>query len=259
MNAIVENGNDSLRYAEYVLGVLDADARAAVAHEIETTSEAATAVANWQRHLLPLADEVGDVAPGSYVWARITEALKLGAPARTPTPRGLWNNLRLWHWVGIGASAVAAACLIVLLTEPRVAPVPAATGYMVASINQDNGVTGWTATMDLEHARIIVVPATPAAIEPGRAPELWLIPAGQKPISVGLIALDKPITLALSPALLSQLGPTAALAVSVEPPGGSTTGQPTGPVVAKGAISGAPDVPGKVARADADDAGRKAV
>lgn len=259
MNAIVENGNDNLRYAEYVLGILDADARAAVAHEIETTSEAATAVAIWQRHLLPLADEIGDVAPGAYVWARISDTLKFGAPARAPKSNGLWNNLRLWHWVGIGASAVAAACLVVLLTEPRVTPVPAAAGYMVASINQDNGVTGWTATMDLEHARIVVVPATPAAIEPGHATELWLIPAGQKPISVGLIALDKPITLALSPALMAQLGPTAALAVSVEPPGGSPTGQPTGPVVAKGAISGAPNAPAKVARADADDAGRKDV
>jgi anti-sigma-K factor RskA len=208
---------------------------------------------------MPLANEIVDVAPGPYVWPRISDALQIDAPAHAPAPKSLWNNLRLWQWVGIGASAVAAACLVVLFTEPRVAPAPAAAGYMVASINQDNGVTGWTATMDLEHARMVVVPATPAAIGPGHAPELWLIPAGQKPISLGLIALDKPITLALSPALLAQLGPTAALAVSVEPPGGSPTGQPTGPVVAKGAISGAPDVPGKVARSDADDTGRKAV
>jgi anti-sigma-K factor RskA len=44
----------------------------------------------------------------------------------------------------------------------------------------------------------------------------------------------------LNAELLSQLGPTAALAVSLEPPGGSPSGQPTGPVIAKGAISGAP-------------------
>jgi anti-sigma-K factor RskA len=127
---------------------------------------------------------------------------------------------------------------------------------MVASINQDNGVTGWTATMDLDRARMVIVPASPQSIVQDRAPELWLIPAGQKPISVGVIARDKPITLTLSPSLLAQLGPTAALAVSVEPLGGSPTGQPTGPVIAKGAISGAPDAQPhatKVARTDAFD------
>ena len=45
------NGDDrnNLRYAEYVLGVLDADARAAVAREIASSDEAATAVARWQQ------------------------------------------------------------------------------------------------------------------------------------------------------------------------------------------------------------------
>jgi len=126
--------------------------------------------------------------------------------------------------------------------------VAASTGYMVSNIQQDNGATGWTATMDLQNARMVVVPASPTAFEQGRAPELWLIPAGQKPISVGMIMPDKPTTLALDAAILLRLGPTAALAVSVEPLGGSPTGQPTGPVIAKGAISAAPDAQGHPAR-----------
>ncbi len=56
-----------------------------------------------------------------------------------------------------------------------------------------------------------------------------------------MIARDKPTTIALDSAMLARLGPTAALAVSVEPLGGSPTGQPTGPVIAKGAIGAAPD------------------
>ena len=96
--------------------------------------------------------------------------------------------------------------------------------------------------------QMVVVPAGPTAFERGRAPELWLIPAGQKPISVGMIMPDKPTTLVLDAALLSRLGPTALLAVSVEPIGGSPTGQPTGPVIAKGAISTAPRAQGHPAR-----------
>ncbi len=244
MNTPVDDGNHNLRYAEYVLGVLDADTRAEVAREMMTSDEVATAVALWQSRLIPLADVIADVTPAPYVWARIHDALQLDAPARTtPTPRkGLWNNLALWHWVGIGASALAVA-LLVVVNLPRHAPTPveAVASYMAATIQQDNGSTGWTATLDPQRGRMVVVPATPIAFATGRAPELWLIPAGGKPISVGMIALDKPTTLTLDPALLAKLGSSALLAVSVEPLGGSPTGQPTGAVIAKGAIGVAAD------------------
>ena len=253
-NLSAENGTNNLRYAEYVLGVLDADTRAEVAREMLASDEAATAVALWQRRLIPLAEGISEVAPAPYVWARIPHALQLDAPARATSRKGLWNNLPLWHWLGIGASAMAVALLVVVsLPRPALTPVEANAGYMAATIQQDNGSTGWTATMDLQHARMVVVPATPVAFEQNRAPELWLIPAGGKPISVGMIARDKPTTLTLDPALLAQLGPTAALAVSVEPIGGSPTGQPTGAVIAKGAIGAAPDAGGKV-----DDTGNGA-
>ncbi|MFC5435613.1 anti-sigma factor domain-containing protein [Rhodanobacter umsongensis] len=248
MNTPIEDGNNPLRYAEYVLGVLDADTRAEVAREVLASDEAATAVALWQRRLMPLADGISEVAPAPYVWARIHDALQLDAPSRDRPRKGLWNNLALWHWLGIGASAVAVA-LLVVVSLPRPAPTPTAAyaGYMAATIQQDNGSTGWTATMDPQRARMVVVPGTPVAFASGRAPELWLIPAGEKPISVGMIARDQPTTLTLDPALVARLGPTAALAVSVEPIGGSPTGQPTGPVIAKGAIGAAPEVAGKVA------------
>ena len=253
MNTTAHDGNDNLRYAEYVLGVLDADSRAAVAQEVQTTDEAAAAVALWQRRLMPLTDDIESVLPAPYVWARIHDDLQLDTPARIVQRKGLWNNLALWHWVGIGASAVAVALVAVIVTPnheaaPVVASASSSAGYMVSTIQQDNGVTGWTATMDLDHARIVVVPGAPAALADGHAPELWLIPEGGKPISVGMITRDAPTTITLDPSLLAKLGPTAALAVSVEPIGGSPTGQPTGAVIAKGAISGSTDSRDHVAR-----------
>jgi anti-sigma-K factor RskA len=110
---------------------------------------------------------------------------------------------------------------------------------MVASIAQDNGVAGWTATMNLKQASMVIVPATPAAIAADRSAELWLVPPGEKPISLGVIAPNKPITMHLRPDLLARLSAKALLAVSNEPLGGSPTGQATGPIIAKGAISGA--------------------
>lgn len=241
MNTPADPRDDNLHYAEYVLGVLDADARAAVEQEILDDPQAAAAVALWQRRLMPLADETEPHTPAPYVWARIHDALQLAAPTIPPPRPSPWNNLRLWRWLGLGASAVAAACVVIMLLQPRQPATPAviSANYMASAIQQDNGVTGWTATMDLQHARMIVVPATPVAFAAGRAPELWLIPAGGKPISLGVIARDKPTSIALRADLLAQLDAKSLLAVSVEPDGGSPTGQPTGPVVAKGTIGGA--------------------
>ncbi|MEW9570619.1 anti-sigma factor [Rhodanobacter sp. Si-c] len=240
MNTPTDHDRDDLRYAEYVLGVLDAEARAAVEREVRDDPQAAAAVALWQRHLLPLSEDIPAVAPADYVWARLQSELGLtrDIPTPAPTRRRLWDNLPLWRWLGIGASVLAAACLVMLFTAPRPAPTAISAGYMVSSIQQDNGVAGWTATMDIQHARMVVVPATPAAIASNRSPELWLIPPGGKPMALGVIARDKPTTVRLRPDLLANLSAKALLAVSVEPLGGSPTGQPTGPVVAKGAISG---------------------
>jgi anti-sigma-K factor RskA len=240
MNTPADHRDQDLRHAEYVLGVLDADARAAVEREIRDDPQAAAAVARWQGQLMPLADDIKEAEPPPYVWARVHDAVQFTAPKPARSRGNLWDNLRLWRWLAIGASVVAAACLVVAVLQPRPTSTPAGqVGYMAATIEQDNGTAGWTATMDLQHARMIVVPATPVAFAPGRAAELWLVPAGGKPLSLGVIARDRPTSIALRPDLLAHLGASALLAVSVEPAGGSPTGQPTGAIIAKGAIGGA--------------------
>ncbi|MGO4502468.1 MULTISPECIES: anti-sigma factor [unclassified Dyella] len=247
MNTPLNHDDSQLRYAEYVLGVLDADARAAVAHELQTSDEAATAVKLWHRRLQPMSEEIAPVEPPDHVWTRIQQALRLDARERAYTRPRLWDSLRFWHWFGLGESALAAACLLLLFVSmgPRTRPGAPAVAFMASTITQTNGEVGWTATMDIQQARIIVVPVAPSSFAQGKAPQLWLVPSGQKPISVGMIAANAPTTLKLDPVLLAQLGPTAALAVSVEPISGSPTGQPTGPVVATGAIGAAPDSGGQ--------------
>lgn len=245
MNTPLDHEPEDLRYAEYVLGVLDADMRAAVEHEIASDPHAAAEVARWQQHLLPLAEDIAPVAAPENVWIRLQNVIGEPASREQPEPKrtSAWNSLAVWRSLAFSAGAVAVACIIALVVLPRASVTPSATptvAYMASTITQTDGQVGWTATMDLQHARMIVVPAKPQAIATGRATELWLIPAGQKPIAVGMIDTAAPTTITLDPKLLARLGPTAALAVSVEPPGGSTTGQPTGPVIAKGAIGEAP-------------------
>lgn len=238
MNTPLHDDDSDLRYAEYVLGVLDAEARAAVEREMVESDAAAAAVAFWRRRLLPLAAEIADLEPPPRLWQRIRSDLRLDAPVRDGRPAGLRGNAHLWRRLSFAAATVAAACIVALILVVR-RPATPSVPYMASTLAETSGNIGWTATMDIRNARIIIVPAAPQSLAAGRAPELWLIPKGEKPIAIGMISTTVPITLPLGRALLHQVGPTAVLAVSVEPPGGSPTGQPTGPVIATGAIASA--------------------
>lgn len=245
MTTTESNESERLRGAEYVLGVLDAEQRLEVERQLLEDAGLAATVAAWEARLAPLAEEIAAVEPPGYVWPRILA--ELGHEDRIPTAAptraaGFWDNLRLWHWIGIGASAVAVASLVVLFTRPRPAPAPGtaprvASTILAATIERNDGVAGWTATLDVTHHRLVLVPTAPQKIAANRSTQLWLIPPGHKPISLGVFASDKAVSLPLSPTLTHQLNAKALLAVSVEPLGGSPTGQPTGPVIAKGSIT----------------------
>jgi anti-sigma-K factor RskA len=83
---------------------------------------------------------------------------------------------------------------------------------------------------------LLVVPAALLTNDP-RAVELWLILPNQRPHSLGLIHPGQAMRLTIPPDLAGRLTPDAALAISLEPPGGSPTGQPTGPVIASGRLT----------------------
>ncbi len=232
--------NPELRFAEYVLGVLDADAHADVEREIASSEAAAAAVELWRRRLLPLAQEIAPLQPSPQVWLRIRAALRLDEPSRAPRGEGragLWGSLRFWHWLSLATSAVAAGCIVALILITRHPTAPPV--YMASTLTQKDGHVGWTATMDISRGRLIAVPGTPQSFASGRAPELWLIPKGGKPIAVGMIAASRTVVLPIGASLRGLVNATAVLAVSVEPSGGSPTGQPTGSVIATGSIAGA--------------------
>jgi anti-sigma-K factor RskA len=80
------------------------------------------------------------------------------------------------------------------------------------------------------------VPAAYSA-DATREPELWLIPADGKPRPLGMLRADRAVTIKLPTDLAALTVGNAVLAVSLEPPGGSPTGSPTGPVIATGKLT----------------------
>jgi len=67
--------------------------------------------------------------------------------------------------------------------------------------------------------------------------ELWVIPPGGKPHSLGLVDPKRSVKVVVPPELLPHVSADSTLAISIEPVGGSPTGQPTGPVIANGKLA----------------------
>lgn len=227
-DAIDHNGmpEDELLAAEFALGVLSGTERASAQARLAHDGAFARLVAAWEERLASWAAEADEAAPPAHVWSEIAAQL----PAERERRAGLWESMAFWRIFAL-ASTLAAACLAIFIfvgsgrqQEP-----------LVASI-EGGGRRHFVATIDPARGSIAVVPATFAA-DATRVPELWLIPADGKPRPLGLLSADRTVTLTLPAQLAAEARRNAVLAVSLEPPGGSPTGQPTGPVIASGALT----------------------
>lgn len=220
--------------AEYVLGVLGAEERREVERRLAQEPALASEVAFWEERLGGIADAVAPVTPPPNAWSRIEAAVAASADRRQSSS-SLWQNVAFWRGFGLGAATLAAVSIAALV---YIGLVPAARPPLMATLAGSSGQPNFVAAVTATGNDLVVVPAALLTNDP-RAMELWLILPGpnQRPHSLGLIQPGQPIRLTIPPDLAGQLSPDAALAVSLEPPGGSPTGQPTGPVIASGKLT----------------------
>jgi len=212
--------------AEYVIGAMRGGARRRFEALLPAHAVLREAALGWQERLMPLTAVLDPVTPSGEVWRRISDRLD----RRKSVVASAWQRLSFWR--GLSAFAtVATIGLAVLLATPRAVAPPvvvvlaatgaaasgAATAPLVASISGD-GTT------------IVTRPITPVALRPDRSLELWAVPTQGAPRSLGLLPGGAGVV-ALRGKVLAGAD---TLAVTVEPAGGSPTGQPTGPIVYAG-------------------------
>lgn len=227
---------------ELALGLLDGDARAVATRRVLAEPDFARAVAAWRERLADLFDLWPEM-PAPDLFARIEQALFGGerAPQSVPERR----PSKLWPGIAAFSSIAAAGLLVLLLTRPLPAPVAPSTPVavrvatvmptLVAAITPSAAGTPVTAVYDAESGALRLTEAKLARTR--HDAELWVIPAGGTPHSLGLLHAQGLTALTLSPENRARIAAGATLAVSIEPTGGSPTGLPTGPVVATGALS----------------------
>ncbi len=218
--------------AHYVLGTLRGPARRRFDALLPAHPALRQAVHAWQERLAPLSTSVPEIPPSDRVWQRI-EAQLFAPPQAAPAaaPQRWWQGLTLWRSLSALSSAGALGLLVLALQVPP----PQAPVVIVLGANPDTAQAmqaSFVASVSGDGRVLVLRPIGDVPLGSGRALELWAVPAQGAPRSLGLVQAAGATTL-LRAELLRN---TAALAVSVEPTGGSPTGAPTGPIVALGKL-----------------------
>ncbi len=219
---------------EYVLGTLDAVTAARVVAAIRTDVTLREAVAAWEERLAPLSALALPEAPPPTLWDRIEAALPghIAAPSIIWEP--WWNRKQFWRGWAVAATAVATG-FAVLTVQPR-----APENRFMTVLVSDRSQPAWMAQVDrnggLELAAIRPVGAETPATPADRVMQLWALPPGATgPTSLGLLPREGGRVSIASPAVKPVAG--MLIEISLEPPGGSPIGRPTGPILFIGRLS----------------------
>ncbi|MCB1518801.1 MAG: anti-sigma factor [Hyphomicrobiaceae bacterium] len=223
---------DDVLAAEFVLGLLDLTAHARAERRAASDPDFARKVLFWQTHLASLDVEVDRVAPPD-VFPKI-EARLFGSP-RKLVWSGLWNDLRVWRALAAGALLVAMIVVGLSAFQPGIVS-DTNQQTLVASLQAEGSDASFLALCDVKSGRVRLTGVSGEVIA-GKDYELWIIPDGKDPISLGVVPISGTAEVALADNLKAYANPSSILAVTLEPLGGAPEGKPTGPVVAAGTMT----------------------
>lgn len=220
MNYLEQERQDALAVS-YVLGSMRGKARLRFQGLLMQHLSLRQAVWRWEQHLNPVVEQLKPVKPDASVWQRVTIRLGWRNLEQAPAPtRSYWKET---------FALAMAACFALVLLLPQIDPVPPTqVPAQLAIVQNSQAEALWVVKWEQQQLK---VQAT-AAVQPltDADYELWMLPEnGQAPISLGLLPQQATTERALPPSVNGLK--VAALAVSLEPKGGSLTGQPTGQIL----------------------------
>jgi anti-sigma-K factor RskA len=217
--------------AEYVLGTMPSLVRRRFERLMTGDPALARMVGDWADRLSPLDSLTPAEEPPAYVWPAVERRIG-AAPAPSAQPASLvrqWlNSLAFWRGLALAGGLAAAALALYLAVAPR--PLPPT---VIAVLAGHGGEPGWVAITGPKTGEVSFSAVAPQAENKPHAFELWGI-AGGPPRPLGLLPQRPGGSVTLPEAQLPP--PGGVLAVSFEPPGGSPTGSPTGPVLYQGKV-----------------------
>jgi anti-sigma-K factor RskA len=214
--------------AEYVLGTMPSRSRRRFERLLADDPGLMRLAAAWADRLAPIDSATPAEEPPQRVW-RMIEA-RIAAPSAPATAAQSWfGSLAFWRGLALAGCAAAAALIV------YVAGFSGRTGppTVVAVLTDQTGDPSWIALTGPHQGEVSISAVRPRAEDTRHSFELWGIWGGS-PRPLGLLPPQAGSAAVIGTAQLPPPGDL--LAVSLEPPGGSSTGLPTGPVLSKGKV-----------------------
>jgi anti-sigma-K factor RskA len=204
---------------EYVLGVLQGRARRRFSRLVEESPMARSRVQRWEDDLSGFSQSLDPIQPSARVWVGLHRRLFGGGSTLTRRAPRLWR-------LAAAAGVVAVALIIgLVIREQQVAL------QTVAVLGTDATHSLWQIDRTKALTALTIRTVGPVQLAPEKAYELWALPRGGSPVSLGLLPTAGKLERTLTPSQRAAFLTADKLAVSIEPAGGSPTGSPTGPVV----------------------------
>lgn len=216
--------------AEYILGTLKGAARRRFEQLIRQKPVWAQTLNWWESHMHLLADTVPAVNPHNKVWKNIEAQLF----NRNATQHSTW--LKSWAFASTALATALAIMLVIQTPQSLIDSKPAAVALLATEKSEAGWLLNETKKSDTD-VTINAIALASLQLKADNAFELWLLPADKsKPISLGLLPQQGNNVFKV-PKDVIPLMATGLLAVSLEPVGGSPTGQPTGAVLYQGRMT----------------------
>lgn len=215
--------------AEYVIGTLRGRARRRFQALMREDAAVAAIVQRWEVDLTPLAERLTPVEPPARVWREIEARITPPARGASAAPAGV-GPWRAFGFLAGGIASVLLAAFLWLSQGPRGEPL------FVAVLNTAEAEPRMVVSMhqpDILRVRVV----RPWDAMEGKGLELWVLPKDGAPRSLGMVTNAKGDTIIHITSADPRVQGAQALAISMEPPGGSPTRQPTGPVLCSGPIA----------------------
>lgn len=240
--------------AAYAIGTLRGGARRRFETLARERAPVRAAALVWQSRVASMTELAPAVTPSPVVWTRIHNLIEAEreqaamAAARAepapPPPTGWWRSLALWRGAaGAGALATVLAVVTTVGLRDRMgAQIDELQAKLsaqpqieyVAVLNDEQASASMLVTFDPKNRKLTLQRVGGYQEAADKSLQLWALPPGSKPRSLGVLSQEKLLQLAAGEGDVREV---PALAVSLEPKGGvpSETG-PTGPVLFKGAL-----------------------
>lgn len=226
-----DTGGRNTLVAEYVLGLLSPAQHERIGKLIEDDQNLRAERDFWVARFGALNENYDEVAVPSHLLQAI-ERRAFGE--RSVGKAGFWESLMVWRSIAAGAFAVAVVAVGFNLAQPRT-DVAGLTTQLVAALEEEGSNVKFVALYD--GSGNVRLTALSGEAVPQKDFELWAIQGGNNPISMGVIPVDHRSEVTISPDVMAGWGKGSVLAITLEPKGGAPAGIPTGPIVAKGAVT----------------------